>query len=179
MSRSGRHSNLFKHNIIEDNKNEVAITSKRIAEDLEQPRPCKRTRSEQLLNTSIETLDSLSQCSDSFSNLTSDFSSPGSFTTFNYNFVDNQVIYQAPVPDPSQATVQENNFSSLNLIESEFRDLNFIENEFCSINYSSTDAYLSFDNANPVAEIEASNQLTDIDLNLLDQFFTEFDFQLD
>ena len=160
MSRSGRHSNLFKHNIIEDNKNEVAITSKRIAEDLEQPRPCKRTRSEQLLNTSIETLDSLSQCSDSFSNLTSDFSSPGSFTTFNYNFADNQVIYQAPVPDPSQATVQENNFSSLNLIESEFREL-------------------ALDYANPVTEVEASDHLNDIDMSLLHQFFSEFDFQFD
>ena len=179
MSRSGRHSNLFKHNIIEDNKNEVAITSKRIAEDLEQPRPCKRTRNEQLLNTSIETLDTLSQCSDSISNLTSDFSSPGSFTTFNYNFVDNPVIYEAPVPAQAQFQVQENDFTNLNLNESEFQELNFIENGFCCINYPVNDADSSLDNANPVGEVEVSNLLTDIDLNLLDQFFTEFDFQLD
>ena len=161
MSRSGRHSNLFKHNIIEDNRNEVAITSKRIAEDLEQPRPCKRTRSEPLLNTSIESLDTLSQSSDSsFSNLTSDFSSPGSFTTFDYNSVDSQVIYPAPAQAQAQAPVQENNFTNLNHIESEYREL--------ALFY-----------ANPVAEFEASNNVNDFDMSLIHYFFSEFDFQFD
>jgi hypothetical protein len=193
VSRSGRQSNLFKHNIIEDKKNGIAITSKRLAEDL-QTRPSKKSRTENALQNSIDALDTSSQSSDSTSlsgiSLSESFFIPPPITTYNSSFDENQVNNNCQ-PD-SQAPV--NNFSNYNFKQSDFYDLNtryqinynnyvFLQNNAYQNSYGNYNNNFNnynyyFNSSANVNPIDTNSQLSDTDFNQLGQILTEFDFQI-
>ena len=195
MSRSGRQSNLFKHNIIEDKKNGVAITSKRLAEDL-QTRPSKKSRTENLLQNSIDALDISSQSSEStslsgISLLDSEsFFIPPPITTYNSSFDENQVNNNCQ-PD---AQAPASNFSNFNFKQSDFYELNaryqinynnyvFLQNNpypnsYGNYNNNFNNYNYYFNSSANVNPIDTNSQLSDSDFNQLGQILSEFDFQI-
>ena len=185
MSRSGRQSNLFKHNIIEDKKNGIAITSKRLAEDL-QTRPSKKSRTENLLQNSIDALDTSSQSSNSSGMSLSEFLNvPAPISTNNSSFDRNQLN------NNYHANTQASHFSNFNYKQSDFFDFNtrypinnynnylFLQNNSYSnlyANHNNNNNYFSHSSFDVKPIIDTTNQLNDADLNQLGKILTEFDF---